>query len=109
MHSSGMTPGELASRAGVDERTIYSLLNGRRWPSKENRDRIEQALGWPVGELWRQAVNGHEALGCFTDRDLLHELVARARAGAHTQLPTFEALLDQARRRDPENRHSPRC
>lgn len=50
----GLTQKELAARAGVAERTVQNLEAGTR-PQPLIRGKIEQALGWPVGEMDRIA------------------------------------------------------
>jgi transcriptional regulator with XRE-family HTH domain len=51
----GMTQAQLADAAKVDAKTLGDLIRGRRWPIAKNRARIEEALGWPPGEIARIA------------------------------------------------------
>jgi transcriptional regulator with XRE-family HTH domain len=48
-----MTQRELGAAAGVDTKTIGNLESQGRWPIARTRAQIEEALGWPVGELER--------------------------------------------------------
>ena len=50
-----MTQSELGAAAGVDTKTIGNLESRGVWPIARNRAAIEQALGWPVGEMARIA------------------------------------------------------
>lgn len=50
-----MTQQQLADKAGVDAKTIGNLESRGKWPIARTRARIEQALGWPPGELARIA------------------------------------------------------
>lgn len=54
----GMTQQELASKAGVDVKTVGSLETRGRWPIARSRVSIERALGWSSGELTRIAERG---------------------------------------------------
>lgn len=45
----GLTPGQLASNAGVDVKTVRSLENGTRWPQDLTRSKIEYVLGLQNG------------------------------------------------------------
>lgn len=103
MTSLGLTPADVARAAHVDQRTVRRLIAGTHFPSTRICNALCEALGWPVGELWRQAVGGHEAMAVYTNRDLLHELVARARRCGDPDLSTYEMLLDHARAKDPTN------
>jgi hypothetical protein len=48
--------------------------------------RIEQALGWPAGEVARRGRDGVESLRGYSERDLLAELQWRFRQlDAHNQ------------------------
>jgi transcriptional regulator with XRE-family HTH domain len=51
----GMTQAQLAATAKVDAKTLGDLIRGRRWPIAKSRARIEEALGWPPGEIARIA------------------------------------------------------
>ena len=53
-----MTQQELARAAGVDLKTIGNLETRGGWPIARTRASIEQALGWPSGELDRIASSG---------------------------------------------------
>lgn len=57
-----MTQQELADRAGIDVKTIGSLETRDRWPIARTRARIEEALGWPDGEMTRLAEEGEGPL-----------------------------------------------
>lgn len=46
-----LTQAALATSAGVDIKTIYSLESAKRWPQAGNRSAIEAALGWQQGDL----------------------------------------------------------
>ena len=48
----GWTQKGLAAQAKVSERTVQNLEAGAR-PQARNRHKIEQALGWPSGEMRR--------------------------------------------------------
>lgn len=57
-----MTQQDLADRAGVDAKTIGNLETRGRWPIARTRARIEEALGWPDGEMTRLAGDGEGPL-----------------------------------------------
>jgi len=50
-----MTQGELGAAAGVDVKTIGNLESRGTWPIARTRAKLEEALGWPVGEMARIA------------------------------------------------------
>jgi hypothetical protein len=81
MNDMRLTVPVLAKMAGVDETTIRALLAGSRWPRSETRDRITDALGWPVGELERRASVRPDLLA-FTTLELLRELYRREQAAS---------------------------
>lgn len=57
-----MTQQELADLAGIDAKTIGNLETRDRWPIARTRARIEEALGWPDGEMTRLAEEGEGPL-----------------------------------------------
>lgn len=56
----GMDRAELADAAGIDPKTLYNLEVKGRWPIAVTRARIEEALGWPSGEIERIASQAPE-------------------------------------------------
>jgi DNA-binding XRE family transcriptional regulator len=50
-----MTQQGLGAAAGVTTKTIGNLESRGRWPIARTRAQIEEALGWPVGEMERIA------------------------------------------------------
>ena len=50
-----MTQGELGAAAGVDVKTIGNLESRGVWPIARTRAKLEEALGWPSGEMARIA------------------------------------------------------
>ena len=50
-----MTQQELGAAAGVDVKTIGNLESRGVWPIARTRAVIEEALGWPSGEMERIA------------------------------------------------------
>lgn len=74
------TPTALARDAGIARRTLRLFLSGERWPGVGVRTSLEQALGWPLGELARQARDGIEALAAYTDDELRDELRRRGQS-----------------------------
>jgi transcriptional regulator with XRE-family HTH domain len=54
----GMTQQDLAREAKVDAKTIGNLETRGKWPIARTRARIEEALGWPDGEMTRLAADG---------------------------------------------------
>lgn len=75
----GLTIVSLARRAHVDRKTVSSLITGERWPRADVRNRVEAVLEWPNGEIYRRGRDGLESLRSYSDRDLLSELLSRAR------------------------------
>ena len=75
----GLTTSEVAKAAQIDARTLRDLMSGRRWPRATVRQGVEDALGWPRGEILRQARDGLEALAVYTDAELAAELLYRIR------------------------------
>jgi transcriptional regulator with XRE-family HTH domain len=67
----------LARRAGVDPKTIRSLIHGETWPTAKTRDRIEKALDWPGGTLIRRAMSEDDGLATHSTRELLLEVCRR--------------------------------
>ena len=55
-----MTQSELGAAAGVTTKTIGNLESRGRWPIARTRAQIEEALGWPVGEMERIAAAEEE-------------------------------------------------
>lgn len=51
----GLSQDDLATKAGVDAKTIYNLESGERWPWATTRSKIEAALGIAEGDLERIA------------------------------------------------------
>jgi transcriptional regulator with XRE-family HTH domain len=54
------TQHELGAAAGVDVKTIGNLEKRGVWPIARTRAQIEEALGWPPGELERIAAREGE-------------------------------------------------
>lgn len=79
IENTGRTAAEVARVAGIDVKTLRALLTGARWPRAQVRNRIEEALGWPRGEIARRGRDGLASLHGYSDRELLSELLARAR------------------------------
>lgn len=69
----------VARQAGVDPKTIRSLISGDTWPTARTRERINSALDWPRGELARRA-SDESGLATFETVQLLSELCRRAEA-----------------------------
>lgn len=47
-----MTDADLARTAEVDVKTVRGFLGvAQRWPNRESRAKLAQALGWPADEL----------------------------------------------------------
>jgi transcriptional regulator with XRE-family HTH domain len=55
-----MTQLELGAAAGVDVKTIGNLESRGVWPIARTRAQIEEALGWPAGEMERIAARDGE-------------------------------------------------
>ena len=55
-----MTQSELGAAAGVTTKTIGNLESRGRWPIARTRAQIEEALGWPSGEMARIAAREEE-------------------------------------------------
>lgn len=51
--SLGLSQEQLATKAGVDIKTLWNLETGDRWPQAKTRARIEAALGWDEGDILR--------------------------------------------------------
>jgi hypothetical protein len=69
----------VARRAGVDPRTVRRMIDGTTWPRQSVRDRINEALHWPPGEITRRAVE-LSGLAGYSSRVLIDELCRRAAA-----------------------------
>ena len=82
-----MTQSELGAAAGVDTKTIGNLEKRGVWPIARSRAAIEQALGWPSGEMERIAAAEEKQLA------IPPELLAL--------IPNLLALI---RRRFPEDK-----
>lgn len=85
------TAAAVARRAQVDPRTLRALIRGQRWPQQDVRDRINEALHWPPGEIVRRAEARIE-LKSFSARELIEELCRRADMHARDG----ESFLDAA-------------
>jgi cyanate lyase len=54
----GQTPPDLAAAAGLDERVVLAIVEGRYTTSPKHRERIAAALGLASEEInWGQAVS----------------------------------------------------
>ena len=51
----GLTQEKVAQRADIALRTVANFESQGRWPSKRTRERIEEAVGWPLGTIERLA------------------------------------------------------
>lgn len=73
------TPAAIARAAGLDPKTVRSLIDGEHWPSDYTQSRVEAALRWSEGEIVRRAVRGgiDGALDALTDVELATELLRR--------------------------------
>lgn len=47
----GWTQAKLQDEAPAAEATIRDFLTGKRWPRDQTLDRIDGALGWPLGSI----------------------------------------------------------
>lgn len=79
IYERGKTITQVAREAQLDPKTIYGLIRGERWPRADAIARIEAALDWCPGEIYRRGRDGLESLHGYTSRDLLSELLARER------------------------------
>lgn len=52
MHRNGLNVRSLAGKAGIDERTLNTAMDGKRSPRADTARAIADALGVPVDELW---------------------------------------------------------
>lgn len=48
----GLTQEEVARRGGIVVRTVHNFEHGR-WPNAKTRAMLENAVGWPAGEIGR--------------------------------------------------------
>ena len=48
----GITARDLAGRIGLDESTVSLWLSGQRTPRMKNLEKVAQALGIELAELW---------------------------------------------------------
>lgn len=74
-----LTITDASQKAGIGARTLGALIAGERWPTAETRRRLEDALGWPEGELVRRARGERPSLSAYTNLELLAELMQRER------------------------------
>jgi plasmid maintenance system antidote protein VapI len=72
-----LSAAQAARRAGVDPKTIRSLVHCESWPTARTRARIEQAVNWPAGEIMRHAADGDATLAAYTTGEILAELCRR--------------------------------
>lgn len=73
----GSTVPKIAAKAGVSANTLRRLIRGVTWPNDDSRQRITGALGWPRGEISRQAVVRDGQLDQWTTSELLKEVLRR--------------------------------
>ncbi len=101
-----MNDTELARVAQVDVKTVRGFLGAaERWPNRESRSKLAQALGWPADELDHLEREGRLSPGAdddspplrrggvaraadLSDDELLSELTYRMRRYALTQEST---------------------
>lgn len=71
----------VARAAGIDVKTLRSIIRGERWPSDDAQARLEAVLRWRDGEMTVQAVHSDHAgtLAALSDLDLANELTRRIR------------------------------
>lgn len=87
----GMTQGALASKAGVDPKTISNVETGKNWPHTESQSRIERTLGWDSGTLERIAERpaDYSASGLG---DLIPRALSREEATAQARLSMARSM-----------------
>lgn len=70
----------IARAAGVDQKTLRDVIQGRRWPTEPVQVRIERVLRWREGEFCARAVqtSADAILFGLADSELLAELHRRA-------------------------------
>jgi hypothetical protein len=71
---------DVQQRAGVDNKTLASVLQGTRWSTAKVRGRIEASLAWPPGEIERAArgaTGGRPSIEDLSDGQLIAELARR--------------------------------
>lgn len=73
----GTTVTAVARAAGVAPNTVRAFMNGERWPHRDTRCRLNEALGWPEGEIQRRGIDGDGCLDEFTLLDLAREVCRR--------------------------------
>ena len=75
----GATLTGVAREAGVDPKTLRSLMRGEHWPSDDVQDRIERTIGWQPGQIHMCSVRdvAAGAIDGLTDAELAVELARR--------------------------------
>lgn len=93
----GWNQDELAAKAEVDSKTIWSLEKGLTWPIAKSRSRIEAALKWPNGEIERIAEGGGQG-GAGEDRETAELLESVGTPEFDHKARTLIAALDEPQR-----------
>lgn len=75
-----LSAARVAHLAGVDPKTVRGLVTAESWPAAPTRTLIEEALGWPPGEIVRHAIAGDFSLAAYTTPELVAELCRRMSA-----------------------------
>ncbi|MDT4938614.1 MAG: hypothetical protein QOG80_2285 [Pseudonocardiales bacterium] len=76
-----MSFGAVTDAAGIDPKTLRSLITGARWPTAAVQAAIEAAIDWHPGEIMRRArapYVSHSPLSDYTNTELLAELLHRS-------------------------------
>lgn len=63
---------ELAKRSGITRSGVYKILNGERWPSSANLDRLSKALGTDIEYLFQGLDSG--TAPAATDAEILSRI-----------------------------------
>jgi predicted transcriptional regulator len=73
------TPAAIARAAGVDPKTVRSLIRGDHWPTDDVQERLEKALDWQPGQIHMCSVRDAPAgaIDNLTDAELAVELARR--------------------------------
>lgn len=109
-----LTQRTLATKAGVDIKTIYNLESGERWPQAGTRAKIEKALGWVAGTLEALAEGADAGYEFPTRAELIddglrrsgltpNQLITKAEISEQEwqELTAGSATITEARREKP--------
>ena len=81
----GLTVPKAARIAGVHPNTLRRFLHAEHWPKRDTLERVNKALGWPIGEIGRRATDADRdapGLAGYPLEALILE-VCRRMNGAH--------------------------